>query len=462
MPERLSTLDASFLSLEKPNAHMHFAGLAIFDPSTGRDGCLDFDAVSNLVESRIHLVPRLRQKLAPVPFGVGRPVWVDDPEFDLGFHLRKATLSSPGGPHELADLVQRIHSRPLDRSKPLWETYVIDGLDGGYRAKLSRIHHSMVDGLAGMNLAGYFLDGTPEPKEIEPEEWRPDPPPSGPRLLRDAFVEGVSDPVRSVAGAARSILGSAPQALEGAQRFVAGAASLAAKGIAANGPFNADVTTARRFAMANVDVSEAEDIKQSLGGTMNDLVLTVVAEGLHRLFESRGEDSPPELRAMVPVSLRTESEMGELGNNLSVGLVDLPVGPMDLVARLHEIRSRTTDFKSSPATFALPSLVDLGKWVPWRVYELAARLFSRQRFFNLIVSNIPGPREPLYLNGAKLVAYYPVMPLAETVGLSIAVTSLAGVMGFGIAADWDAIGDVDAFTEALMASFADFRKVAAL
>jgi diacylglycerol O-acyltransferase len=462
MPERLSTLDASFLSLEKPNAQMHFAGLAIFDPSTGRDGCLDFDAVSKLLASRIHLIPRLRQKLAPVPFGVGRPVWVDDPEFDLGFHLRKATLSSPGGPRELADLVQRIHSQPLDRSKPLWETYVIDGLDGGYRAKLSRVHHSMVDGLAGMYMAGHFLDGTPEPREIQPEEWRPDPPPSGLGLLRDAFVEGVSDPVRSVADAARSILGSAPQVLEGGRRFLAGAASLAAKGIAADGPFNADATQTRRFAMANVDLSEAEDIKRSLGGTMNDLVLTVVAEGLHRLFESRGDDSPTELRAMVPVSLRTESEQGELGNHLSVGLVDLPVGPMDPVTRLHEIRSRTVDFKSSPATFALPSLVDMGRWVPWRVYELAARIFSRQRLFNLVVSNIPGPRESLYLNGAKLVAYYPVMPVAETVGLSIAVTSVAGVMGFGIAGDWDVIGDIDAFTEALMASFADFRKVAAV
>jgi diacylglycerol O-acyltransferase / wax synthase len=462
MPERLSTLDASFLSLEKPNAHMHFAGLAIFDPSTGREGCLDFDAVSNLVSSRIHLVPRLRQKLAPVPFGAGRPVWVDDTEFDLGFHLRRATVSSPGGPRELANLVQEIHSRPLDRAKPLWETYVIDGLDGGYRAKLSRVHHSMVDGLAGMNMAGYFMDVTPEPREIEPEEWRPDPPPSGLGLLRDAFAEAVSDPVRSVADAARSIIGSTPEAVASAQRFVAGAASLAAQGIAAIGPFNADVTTTRRFAMVNVDVSEAEDIKRSLGGTMNDLVLTVVAEGLNRLFESRGDNSPTELRAMVPVSLRTESEQAELGNHLSVGLVDLPVGPMGPVERLHEIRSRTVDFKASPATFALPSLVDLGRWVPWRVYEQAARLFSRQRFFNLIVSNIPGPREPLYLNGAKLIAYYPVMPLAETVGLSIAVTSVAGVMGFGIAADWDAIGDIDDLADALMASFADFRKVAAV
>jgi diacylglycerol O-acyltransferase len=462
MTERLSTLDASFLSLEKPNAHMHFAGLSIFDPSTGRDGCLDFDEVSNLLASRIHLIPRLRQKLASVPFGLGRPVWVDDPEFDLQFHLRKATVSSPGGPRELADLVQRIHSQPLDRSKPLWETYVIDGLEGGYRAKLSRVHHSMVDGLAGMYIAGHFLDGTPEPRAIEPEEWRPDPSPSGPRLLRDAFAEAVADPVRSAADAARSILDSAPEVVAAAQRFVAGAASLAGQGIAANGPFNAEVTTTRRFAMVNVDVSEAEDIKRSLGGTMNDLVLTVVAEGLNRLFESRGDSSPTELRAMVPVSLRTESEQAELGNHLSVGLVDLPVGLMDPVERLHEIRKRTVDFKSSPATFALPSLVDLGRWVPWRVYELAARLFSRQRLFNLIVSNIPGPREPLYLNGAKLVAYYPVMPLAETVGLSIAVTSVAGVMGFGIAADWDAIGDIDDLAEAFMASFADLRKVAAV
>ncbi|MGH2807454.1 MAG: WS/DGAT/MGAT family O-acyltransferase [Actinomycetota bacterium] len=461
MYERLSTFDASFLSLEKSNAHMHFAGLAIFDPETGGDGCLDFQAVSELFASRMHRVPRLRQRLAQVPFDVARPVWVDDPGFDLHFHLRRATLSPPGGPRELAELIQRIHSSPLDRSKPLWQTNLIDGLEGGHVAVLSRAHHAMVDGLAGMRLAGNFLDLTPQPTKVQPDEWHPDPPPSGLRLLQDALVDGVADPLRSAADAARSLVVSSADVLQGAQRFVAGTASLALKGIAPNGPFNADVTSTRRFAMANVDVSDGEDIRRSFGGTMNDVVLAVVAESLHRQFESRGRIPQRELRAMVPVSTRTESQEAELGNHVSCGLVDLPIGPMDQIERLREVTRRTRDFKSSPATFALPSLVDLGRWVPWRAYEAVSRIFSRQRLFNLVVSNIPGPRESLYLNGAKLVAYYPVMPIAETVGLSIAVTSLSGVMGFGIVSDWDAIDDIEALAGTLVGSFTDLRKAAA-
>jgi diacylglycerol O-acyltransferase len=460
MTERLSTLDASFLSLDKSSAHLHFAGLAIFDPATGEDGCLEFEEFQKLMSSRMHLVPRLRQRLADVPLGLGRPVWVDDPDFDLEFHLTHVTLPSPGGPTQLAHVVERVHSLPLDRSKPLWKTYLIDGLEGGFVATLSKVHHAMVDGLAGMYLAGHFLDPTPEPKRIEPEEWRPHSPSSGLGLVRDVLVEGITDPLRGVADIGRSVAASARDVATRAERFVAGTLSLAATGLASHGPFNLDVGPRRRFAMANVEVSEAKDVARALGGTVNDVVLVLVAEALHRLFFSRKDFTQTDLRAMVPVSVRAESQQAELGNHVSVGLVDLPVGSMSLIARFREIKRRTKDFKSSPGTFALPSLVDLGRWVPWGIYERVANLFSRQQLFNLVVSNIPGPQEPLYLNGARLIAYYPVMPLSETVGLSVAVTSLAGVMGFGVVGDWDALEDIDELTNGLTASFDDLRKAA--
>ncbi len=448
-PERLSSLDASFLYLERPSMHMHVAGVSILDPRA--DGPVTYDDVLRVVEARLHLAPRLRQRVLRVPADIARPLWVDDDRFDLDFHLRRAAIPSPGGRFQLERSVGRVLSRPLDVSKPLWELYVFEGLADGRTAVLMKLHHALADGISGMLIASALFDLEadtplgPAPKR----PWEAAPPPTSGDLVRDAMEDLVLHPLQALTDAAR-----APgNAWAFVSETLSGASQMLGMGGRPPGPFDASVGPARRFATAEVPFARVHAIREALGGTINDVVLTSVAGGLHELLERRGEPSKGRtLRVMVPVSVRSRAEQGDVGNRVAPAFVDVPVGPMKPTTRLRRVRAATEQLKASGMAVSASSIIGLGAYAPPALHAMAARLISRGRWFNLVVSNVPAPQVPLYLAGARLVASFPAMPLAENCGLSVACTSLAGTMAFGLTADWDAVRDLDVLAAGITAS----------
>jgi WS/DGAT/MGAT family acyltransferase len=459
--QRLGPQDASFLYLETPSVHQHVGGLAILDPSTRPDGTLRIENVIEVIGSRLHLAPRFRQKVVFPPLATARPVWVDDADFDINFHMRRAALPSPGGRRELIDYVQRVISRPLDRTKPLWETYLIEGMEGGMTALLTKVHHAMVDGLSAIDLATAVFDFSPVPQILEIQPWTPEPEPSRADLLRDALLEQLRNPVRTVTDTAQRALQAPSRVFRQAVSTVQGVTDVLGKGMAPPSPFNRKVGPNRRFAMMEAPVSSFKDVKHALGGTVNDVVLTVVAGALQRLLRYRKEPTRGRtLRAMVPVSVRSNDEKDTLGNRVSSWLVDLPVGPMGAKKRLATISEITKALKDSKQAVGAEFLMNIGMWAPPTIHGMAARLAARGRFINLVVSNVPGPQIPLYIAGARLVASYPIMPVAENMGLSIACTSLAGTMAFGITADWDILPDIEYVAAAMDESLTELLKVA--
>lgn len=443
--------------------HMHVAALSVLDPSTRPDGRLRFEDVASEIASRVHLVRRLRQRVLMVPFNVGLPVWADDPTFDLRFHVRRAALPSPGGRRELADQVQRVLSRPLDRTKPLWELYVIEGLEGGHVATLMKVHHAMVDGISGMHLVAALYDLSPEGSHVPPAAaWSPEPDPSPRELLREALVEQVQHPVRAAATAFDAFGRSPALAALGVGSVLSGLRSILDMGRRPASPLDVRIGPNRRFAMVEAPVQRFKDAKDALGGTVNDIVLTVVAGGMYRLLRARKEPTRGRtLRAMVPVSVRGAGD-GPIGNRVAPAFVDLPVGPMGPKRRLAAVRAGTTHLKDSMMAMSADAIIGLGAYAPGGLLAGAARLASHGAWFNLVVSNIPGVQQPLYLAGARLVASYPSIPLGENSALSIACTSLAGTMAFGVTGDWDAMADIDLLALSIEESLAEVCKVAGI
>jgi diacylglycerol O-acyltransferase len=457
-PERLTSLDASFLYLETPAVHMHVAGVSVFDPRD--DGPLTYDDVQRVVTARLHLAPRLRQRVMQVPFGLARPLWVDDDRFDLDFHLRRSAVPSPGGRFQLERAVGRVLSRPLDPAKPLWELYVFEGLAERRTAVLLKMHHALADGISGMTIASALFDLAPDAEIGAPPAtpWAPARPPSRDDLLRDAAQDLVLHPLeaigRAVSAPART-LGVLAETLSGVRDVVDMGAPPA-------GPFDTVIGPARRFAMAEASFARIREIKGALGGTVNDIVLTAVAGGLHDLLEHRGEQTKGRtLRVMVPVSVRSKAEQGEVGNRVAPAFVDVPVGPLRARTRLQRVRRATAQLKGSTMALSADSIIGLGAYAPPALHAMAARLASRGRWFNLVVSNVPAPQVPLYLGGAPLVANYPAMPLGERSGLSVACTSLAGTLAFGLTADWDSVPDVEELARGIEAAIDELEKAAA-
>lgn len=439
-PERLTSLDASFLYLERPTMHMHVAAVSVLAP--GPEGPLTYDDVLRVVEARLDLAPRLRQRVMTVPGNLARPLWIDDERFDLDFHLRRAAIPSPGGRFQLERAVGRVLSRQLDRSKPLWELYVFEGLAEGRTAVLLKLHHALADGISGMMVASALFDLAPDAPPGPPAktEWRPQPPPDEHALIRDALRELVLHPLEAVSDAAQAptrALGDLVEALSGMKDVVG-------MGRPPEGPFDVPVSSARRFAMADRPFSQVRAIKETMGGSINDIVLCAVAGGLHDLLEARGEPTRGlDLRVMVPVSIRSRAEEGEVGNRVAPAFVDIPVGKMTPRSRLRRVRVATGALKQSAMAVGADSIIGLGAYAPPALHATAARMVSRGHWFNLVVSNIPAPQVPLYLGGALLEGTYPAMPLGENCALSVAVTSLAGRMSFGLTADWDAVRDLE-------------------
>ena len=427
---------------------MHVAGCMVFEgPAPTHEELLE------TIDSRLHLVPRYRQRLAFVPFSQGRPVWVDDPHFKASFHVRHTALPRPGGEDELQRLAGRVFSQPLDRSRPLWELWLVEGLADGRFALLSKTHHALVDGVSGVDIATVLFDSSPDPMPVaSPDrQWIPRPLPSDSQLLADALVERAVVPAEILRGVRAALRG--PRAVAGQlAKGVAGLGAMAWTGLQAapESPFNVRIGPHRRFAWVRGDLAEFKAVKNALGGTVNDVVLAAVAGGLGRYMRLHGHSTDDVvLRAMVPVSVRADVERGALGNRVAAMWAPLPVGVDDPVARLQTISAAMKDVKASGQAVGAEVLTALSGFAPPTIMAQAARLQARQRLFNLVVTNVPGPQHPLYVLGHELIALYPMVPLAENTALGIAIMSYNGQLNFGLTADFDAIGDVQTLVDEL-------------
>ncbi|GEL19832.1 WS/DGAT/MGAT family O-acyltransferase [Pseudonocardia asaccharolytica] len=451
MPARLSALDASFLYLEETTTPMHVGGVAIFQrPKSG----LDYDRLVTLIEQRIALVPRFRQKVRYVPGNLARPVWVDDADFDITFHVRRSALPRPGSDSALNDLVARVVSRPLDRARPLWEMYLVEGLTGGRAAVITKTHQALVDGISAIDIGQVILDISPDPQAVAEELWMPEPEPSGSRLVIDAVGDMVARPgelvdnVRVAAGDAIATAGKIV-GVAGKLFTMARTASRRAPGT----PLNVNISTQRRFTVARTELESYRRIRAAHGCSVNDVVLSVISGALRNWLLSRGEPvtASSSVRALVPLSVRGDADVpssataGSLGNRVSSFLVDLPVGEPSPVVRLHHVTHAMREHTASGQSVGADTLVRIGGFAPPTLHALGARAASviSKRIFNLVVTNVPGPQFPLYAAGARLLEMFPVVPLAKGQALAIGLTSYDGGVYYGFNGDRDAMADVD-------------------
>jgi diacylglycerol O-acyltransferase / wax synthase len=456
--DRLSGLDSSFLHLERDGTHMHVASTTLFEGPAP-----PYVEFRDHIESRLHLVPRFRQKLRFVPFGQGRPVWVDDPHLNLAYHVRHTSLPEPGSEQQLRVLAARIFSQQLDRSKPLWELWLIEGLKGDRFAIVGKTHHAMVDGVSGVDITTVLFDIEKDPIDPPkpPERWVPKPEPNGVQLLGEALVQRAVDP-REIFRGVRRVVRGPRRALRKASEAVAAAGSFAWTGVAApRSPFNFDVGPHRRFAWVRASLSDMKHVKNELGGTVNDIILAAVAGALGRYMRSRGHATVGlELRVMVPVSVRTSDQHGKLGNQVTAMMASLPVWCEDPVRRMEIVRESMGDLKASKQAMGASLITQLADFAPPTVAGQAARLQSRQRFFNLVVTNIPGPQFPLYLMGRRMERVFPMVPLAKNQGVCIGIMSYDGQVNFGLIGDYDGMPDLEDLAHDLEESIGELIEAA--
>jgi diacylglycerol O-acyltransferase len=451
---RLTALDTSFLHLEDGGAHMHVAAVMTFDgPAPG------YDELVEAIEARLHRVPRYRQRLAFVPLGQGRPRWVDDPHFNARYHIRHSALPAPGSEEELKRLAARVFGQRLDRSKPLWEIWLVEGLDDDRFALLSKTHHALVDGVSGVDIVSVLFDAAPDPAPPAPPStpWLPRPVPTSTELLAEALLERTTVPGEAVRGL-RALTRAPLQVAGKLAGGVAGLGSMARAGLtpAPRSPLNVPIGPHRRYTWVDADLARFKAIKSTLGGTVNDVVLTSVALALGRWMRDRGEATEGvELRAMVPVSVRADAERGALGNRVATMWAPLPVDVRDPVACFAEVHEAMKGLKESGQAVGAETLTQLADFAPPTIMSQAARLQARQRFFNLVVTNVPGPQVELFLLGRRMRGLYPVVPLALNQALGIAIMSYDGRLGFGLLGDFDALPDLEAIAAHLEGAIDD-------
>ncbi len=457
--DRLTGLDASFLHLEDASSHMHVAGVMLFEGPPP-----PYAELLEAFERRLPLVPRYRQRLAFVPLGQGRPRWVDDPHFNLRYHVRSTALASPGSERQLKDLAGRVFSQQLDRDKPLWEVWLVEGLEDDRFAVLSKTHHALVDGISGVDILSVLFDTSPEPAvPTDPgDRWLPRPLPSRAQLLGEALLERATMPAE-IGRSVRAVLRGPRRIAEGVRDAAVGVGAMAWAGLnpAPTTPYNKSIGPHRRYTWVRADLKDIKAIKDELGGTVNDVVLSIVAGGLGRHLRRRGRDTDGlELKAMVPVSVRTDDQRGALGNRVAAMMAPLPVWCQEPVARLDIVSEQLKHLKSGGQAVGAQVLTDLSGFAPPTIMDQASRLMARQRFFNLVVTNVPGPQYPLYLLGRRMLDPFPMVPLAKNQALGIALLSYDGRINFGLVGDFDLLWDLDELAEDLDESMAELAGAA--
>ncbi len=462
--ERLSALDASFLHLETLETPMHVGALAVFDgePFFGPEGRFRLAEVRDLVATRLERIPRFRKRVETVPLGAGQPIWVDDERFDITYHVRLTALPAPGERHQLLALFERLQSQLLDRSRPLWELWFVEGLQDGHVGLIQKTHHALTDGVSGVDVATVLLDATPDAVvPTRPVRWRPEPPPAPARLLLDTLREHV-DTATDVARRAQEAADDPQPRAERAAYLARTVASLADHGIVApRTSLNRPVGRARRYGSVRVPLDDVKAVRAEFGGTVNDVILAGVAGGLGRLLESRQELTPDlTLKAFCPVSVRDEHERLGLGNRLSAMFVPLAVGEPDPLRRLAQVREATEQLKAREQPVGAAALLSIADYVVPTLLGLGARLAQYQPFFNLVCTNVPGPQIPLYCMGARMLEAYPMVPLAKNLNLGVAILSYCGYLHIGLLADRDQWPDLDVLEAGLEEAFAELHKAA--
>jgi WS/DGAT/MGAT family acyltransferase len=481
---QLTSLDAQFLALESSNQTGHVAGLTILDPSTTRSGDLDYDDIRALMEERLPLLPPLRWRLVEVPLGLDYPYWFDDPDFDLDFHLRELALPPGGAEERLAEQVSRIVARPLDRSRPLWELYLIHGLEHGHKAMLTKIHHSLIDGLSGAEIMGLLFDLAPEGRELEP----PDPDgaerqPTEIEMLTRGLLGVPRYPLRLIRSLPRALpnLDESPvfASIPGTS-LVARVADRVAKtfsgrsesGVLAHNPmkapktcFNGRLSQHRKVAFGQLTLDEVKRVKDEYGCTVNDVVVSICAGAVRSWLLEHDELPDQPLVAQIPVSVRTDEQMGTFGNRIMLMSAPLHTDEPDPVVRLRKTHDSLRAMKDRHKALPAELLKDTNHFIPPAVFSRAARAtlaFSAtgpgRPTWNLVISNIPGPQFPLYCAGARLVATYPVSVITDGMGLNISVMSYCGHMDFGIVADRDQMPDLWSMLDRLEAALEELKE----
>lgn len=461
--EPLTFLDSSFLALETRSLHMHVAGVAIFDakPLLTDSGGVDIDLIRSHIESKLQYIPRYRQRLEWVPYD-RRPVWIDDSQFNFDYHVRHTSLPRPGSEAQLKKLAGRIMSTALDRAKPLWELWVVEGLENDRFALIAKIHHCMIDGLSGVDLTTILLNVVPGSEVEETPEWEPRPAPTTSQLAVAEAARATRrllDRLGNLSDAVRDGKEVADRTLD---KSAAAISSLKSGWLSSadRTPLNPDIGPNRRFDWTSMSLAEVKEVKNRLGGSLNDVVLAITAGAVRKfLIDNRDFDvSGSHFRVMNPVSTRTSNQRGALGNQVAMWLIDLPIEEGDPLQRLNLIKERTMHLKKTNQALGAATLVEISSGTPITLLSMANRVAgSRMRPFNMTVTNIPGPQFPMYLLESQMIANYPLVPLWSQHGFGVALFSYNGELLWGVHADFDALPDSDAFLAAIHESFGELK-----
>jgi WS/DGAT/MGAT family acyltransferase len=453
--DRMSPLDASFLHVEDDVTPMHIASVAIFEGPAPA-----YEDLVAMVTGKLPLVPRYRQRVRFVPLEFGRPVWVDDPHFNIGYHIRHTGLPTPGNDDQLRNLVGRVMAQQLDRSKPLWEMWMVDGLEDGHWAVMSKTHHCMVDGVSGTDLLSVVMDTSPEPSAPVPDHWEPEPTPSNRELLvdaaRDLFVSPYEQ-TRVFRARLRDGRNFIAEVTKGMRSLGRVASPMPESSL--NGP----VGPHRRWNWARSTLAEVKAVRAGLGGTVNDVVLTAITNGFRQLLLARGEPVDGRaVRSLVPVSVRAPGQTGVYNNQVSAMFAELPVGIENPVERLGAIRAQMDGLKESKQAVAGEVLASLTGFAPPMLLALGGRLGARlpQRNVNTVTTNVPGPQRPMYACGRQMLEAFPYVPLGGSIRIGIAIFSYNGNLTFGITGDYDTAPDLGVLTAGIEDGVAQLSKAA--
>jgi len=461
--DRLSALDHSFLFLERPHAPLHVGTVAVHELGAlrGREGGVDIELVRRGIAGVLHRIPRYRQRLAWIPFE-GTPVWIDDEGFNLEYHVRHTSLPRPGGAAQLQQLAARVMAQRLDRSRPLWEMWVVEGLEDDRFALISKVHHCMIDGVSGVDLMNVLMSPSPDAEIFEPVPFVPRPAPTAFELLRDELSRRTRLPFEALRDTRKLIREAEDSRREISVRLRAVRELLggALRRITPT-PLNERVSPHRRFDWLLLPLDELKAVRRALGGSLNDVVLTIVTGAMRRFFEQRHFPIEGiEFRVMAPVSVRAETERGRLGNRVSAWIVPLPLEEPDPALRLSTLAAFTEELKQKRQAVAAEVLTQAADWTPATLLALGARNATRQLPFHMVVTNVPGPQLPLYLLGSRMIETYPVVPLLDGLGLGIALFSYDGKLCWGFNADYDLVPDLDSLVVFVREAFEELREIA--